>query len=185
MVDVEAATASQLRNIEESTGRSVREWSAVVSKAGVTRHSEIVAYLKSTHGLTHGNANLLARKAREEAEGGPPGAGDLLEAQYSGAKQALRPIYDKAVGAARALGDDVDVVVQKTGVSLRRRKQFGLIQAPSAKRVELGLNLPGSEPTERLQASSGMCTHRVNLTDPSDLDEEVIGWLTASYERAG
>ena len=127
MADPEAATASQLRNIEESTGRNVQEWSTVISAAGLTKHAEIVTYLKSSHGLTHGNANLLARKAREQTEGGPAGEAELLEFQYSGAKQALRPIYDAVVEAARALGGDVAVVTQKTGVSLRRRKQFGLV----------------------------------------------------------
>jgi hypothetical protein len=185
MASPEVATANQLRNIEESTGRSVQEWSTVISDAGVTKHSEIVNYLKSVHGMTHGNANLLARKAREQAEGGPAGEEDLLAAQYSGAKQALRPIYDTVVTAAQAVGDDVTVVVQKTGVSLRRRKQFGLVQAPSAKRVELGLNLPSREPTERLQGSTGMCTHRVNLTSPSEVDSDVIAWLEAAYDQAG
>ena len=185
MATPEEATATQLRNIEDSTGRSVDQWSAIITEAGVSKHSEIVNYLKTTHGLTHGNANLLARKAREQADGGPAGDGDLLEAQYAGAKQGLRPAYEAVVAAARALGDDVDVVVQKTGVSLRRRKQFGLITAPSTKRVELGLNLAGTEPTERLQASSGMCTHRVNLASPSDVDKAVVAWLRAAYDKAG
>ena len=185
MATPEEAAATQLRNIEESTGRSVAQWSAIVSDAGVTKHAEIVAYLKTTHGMTHGNANLLARKVREATEGSPAGDADLLDAQYAGAKQALRPIYDAVVAAARDLGSDVDVAVQKTGVSLRRRKQFGLVTAPSAQRVELGLNLAGTEPTDRLQSSSGMCTHRVNLTSPSDVDKDVVAWLRAAYDKAG
>lgn len=184
MTDPEAATATQLRNIEQSTGRTVAEWSAVISEAGLSKHAEIVAYLKGTHGLTHGNANLLARKARELAEGGPAPESGLLDAQYAGAKAALRPTYDAVVARASALGDDVSVVVQKTGVSLRRGKQFGLVQAPSAKRVELGLNLGDTKPNGRLQAASGMCTHRVILTSPAEVDAEVIGWLSAAYEKA-
>lgn len=184
MPDPEAASAAQLRNIEQSTGRTLADWSSVISEAGLSKHAEIVAYLKGTHGLTHGNANLLALKVRELAEGGPATEGDLLEAQYSGGKAALRPIYEAVVSASRALGDDVAVVVQKTGVSLRRRKQFGLVQAPSAKRVELGLNLAEMKPTDRLETSSGMCTHRVVLTSPSDVDNEVLAWLRAAYDKA-
>ena len=184
MATPEEATATQLRNIEESTGRTVQEWATLIDKAGITKHTEIVAWLKSTHGLTHGNANLLARKVRDAAEGAPAADGDLLEAQYAGAKLALRPIYDAVVKAAQGLGSDVTVVVQKTGVSLRRRKQFGLVTVPSAKRVELGLNLAGFEPTDRLLASSGMCTHRVNLTAPAEVDAELIAWLTDAYGRA-
>jgi hypothetical protein len=185
MTTPEEATATQLRNIEESTGRTVKEWSALIDKAGITKHTEIVAWLKSTHGLTHGNANLLARKAREAADGAPAGDGDLLAAQYAGAKQALRPIYDTVVSAAQGLGADVTVVVQKTGVSLRRKKQFGLVQAPSAKRVDLGLNLGDTPPTDRLQSASGMCTHRVVLTSTSEVDKQVVAWLRDAYGRAG
>ncbi len=101
MPDPEAATATQLRNIEESTGRTVAEWSAVISEAGPSKHTEIVSYLKSTHGLTHGNANLLAHKVREHGEGGPAPEADLLEAQYSGGKKALRPICDAVLGPPR------------------------------------------------------------------------------------
>jgi hypothetical protein len=185
MATPEEATATQLRNIEESSGRTIQQWFAVIADSGFTKHSEIVAYLKDTQGLTYGNANLLARKAREQADGGPGGDDDLLAAQYAGAKQALRPVYEAVVAAARGLGDDVAVVVQKSGVSLRRRKQFGLVQAASATRVELGLNLGDIEPTDRLQASKGMCTHCVNLTTPSDVDTDVVAWLTAAYDRAG
>ncbi len=184
MPDNEAASATQLRNIEQSTGRSLAEWSDLIFEAGPRKHGEIVAYLKSTHGMTHGNANALAHKAREIADGGPVPTDELLDAQYSGAKHALRPVYEKVVSVARGLGTDVDVAVQKTGVSLRRGKQFALIRVPSASRVELGLNLGTTEPAGRLQRSTGMCSHRVDLNAPSDVDAEVVGWLRDAYGRS-
>ena len=36
----------------------------------------------------------------------------------------------------------------------------------------------------RLEPTTGMCTHRVRLTSPDELDDEVIGWLREAYERA-
>ena len=47
-----------------------------------------------------------------------------------------------------------------------------------------GLNLKDVAPTGRLEAGSGMCTHRVRLSDPTEFDDEVIGWLHEAYERA-
>jgi len=185
MSDPQAAAAAQLRNIEQASGRTVAEWSDVVVAAGLTRHGEIVAYLKREHGLTHGNANALAHQARTRLAGGPASTTDLLASQYAGAKAGLRPIYDEVVLVARALGDDVDVSVKKTGVSLRRAKQFAMIEAPSAKRVRLGLNLRGLTPTGRLVSAAGMCTHQVALTDVDDVDDEVVAWLRAAYEQAG
>ncbi len=55
---------------------------------------------------------------------------------------------------------------------------------PAAGQLEVSLNLPGTEPTERLTAISGMATHRVRIADASGLDDELVGWLREAYERA-
>ena len=184
MADLDAAVATQLRNIEQSTGRTVADWAAIVAEAGPTKHGEIIAHLKSAHGITHGNANLLAHRIRELAAGGAVAIDDLLAAQYAGAKAALVPVYDRVLAAVGELGHDIEVVIQKTGVALRRRKQFGLVQAATATRVDLGLNLGDTEPEGRLLAATGMCSHRVALAQPDDVDEQVVAWLRAAYERA-
>lgn len=185
MTDPEQATQNQLRNIERDTGRSVSAWAEVV-RAGAAgdRHGEVVAYLKAKHGLTHGNANTLAHAVRALATG-PVSDDDLLALQYAGAKAALLPTYEEILAIARGLGDDVTVSVKKTGVSLRRRKQFALVEAPSSRRVRLGLNLAGTAPTERLRPATGMCTHSVDLTDPDDVDDEIATWLRQAYQMAG
>ena len=61
------------------------------------------------------------------------------------------------------------------------------MQAATRERVDLGLNLKGVEPTERLEAGvifGGMCTYRVRLASPEDVDDEVISWLNKAYEQA-
>lgn len=185
MADPAAQAETQLRNIEEATGKTVAQFTALVSKAGLEKHGQIVSYLKSDHGMTHGNANLIAHKVREAMAGGPPPAEDLLAAQYAGAKAGLTPIFEHLAGVADAQGADVERVVQKTGVSFRRNKQFALIQAPSSKRIQLGLNLPTDPDDERVKAVTGMCSHRVGLTSLEEIDDDVKGWIAASYDAAG
>lgn len=184
MTDPKQATQTQLRNIEHDTGRSVAEWAEVLRSAGKQRHGELVAHLKAEHGLTHGNANALAHAVRALATG-PVSDDELLAQQYAGAKAVLLPTYEELMAIARALGADVTVSIMKTGVSLRRRKQFALVEAPSSRRVRLGLNLGGTPPTERLLATTGMCTHTVDLADPDDVDDEIVTWLRHAYELAG
>lgn len=184
MTSSEQAAATQLRNIERDTGRSLAEWGEVVRSAGLERHGQVVAFLKAEHGLTHGNANALAHAVRAQ-ESGPVSDDALLAQQYAGSKAALRPTYEEVVTIARALGDDVEVAIKKTGVSLRRRKQFALVEAASSRRIRLGLNLAGAAPTERLRAVTGMCTHAVDVADPDDVDDEVAAWLRQAYEQAG
>lgn len=185
MADPTTQAETQLRNIEEATGMTVADFAALITTAGLEKHGQIVSYLKSEHSLTHGNANLLAHRIREGLAGGPPPAEVLLDAQYAGAKAPLRPIYTELAAVAEGLGDDVEKVVQKTGVSFRRSKQFALVQAPSSKRVQLGLNLDHTPDDERISEMSGMCTHRVDLTDPDEIDDAVVSWLRTAYERAG
>jgi hypothetical protein len=78
----------------------------------------------------------------------------------------------------------VDVAPKKTGVSLRRSKQFAVIEAASATRLQLGINLRGTEPTERLRAAGGMCTHRVDVRGLDEIDDELVVWLRQAYELA-
>ena len=205
MGKIEDATATQLRNIEAATGRSIEAWSALVHKSGKVKHGEIIAWLKSEHGFTHGNANAVATKARQAAGSAAPEtatpetaapetatpqtAGDtagtgLVDAQYAGTKTHLRPICDRLVAAAQKLGSDVEVSPKKTSVSLRRSKQFALVEVPSAKRVVLGLNNKAFVVTDRLVAAKGMCTHQVVLTSVDQIDAEVLAWLAEAYAGA-
>jgi hypothetical protein len=141
-----------------------------------------MTWLKTEHGLTHGNANLIALTALR----GPaaPAGDDLVDAIYSGPKESLRPLHDRVVGIAHGFGGDVQLAPKQTYVALRRSKQFGTVGPASGGRLEIGLNLKGVDPAGRLEPSTGMCTHRVRLSDPAELDAEVIGWLREAYERA-
>ena len=76
---------------------------------------------------------------------------------------------------------------KKTYVSLRRSKQFGLIQPSTATRLDLGLNLKGVAPKGRLEAAgswNAMCTHRIKLATAADIDAEVKTWLKQAYDVA-
>lgn len=185
MTTPEQQAATQLANIERDSGLTPAKVADLATAAGLDKHGQIVAMLKAEHGITHGNANALAVRARELLAGGPATDAELLDAQYAGGKAHLRAIHDEVVAAAVALGDDVDVVVQKTGVSLRRAKQFALIRPASSTRVELGINLPSTPASARVREAGGMCSHRIDLHDVADLDDDVARWLGEAYAAAG
>jgi hypothetical protein len=182
MPDLDAATQTQISNLEASSGRSMDEWVALVGSSGLEKHGQIVAWLKSEHGLGHGNANLVALTALR----GPaaPTGDALVDTIYSGPKAALRPFHDRVIALAQGFGSDVELAPKQAYVSLRRNKQFGTVGPASGGRLEIGFNLPGQEPAGRLEATTGMCTHRVRLSDPAELDDEVAGWLRQAYDRA-
>ena len=184
---IDDAIASMIANLEKNTGRGLDDWLQVAASTGQAKHGEIVAALKRDHGLTHGYANLVAQRFLQAANGGPASGDDLVCTLFAGPKAGLRPLYDRVIAAATGLGPDVEVDPKKTYVSLRRRKQFALVQPSTARRLDLGLNLKGVEPSGRLEPSgsfNAMCSHRVRLESPQDLDAEVETWLKRAYDAS-
>ncbi|HEY4152815.1 MAG TPA: DUF4287 domain-containing protein [Pseudolysinimonas sp.] len=51
--------ASYFPSIEKKYGRSIAEWQGIIAGAGVTKHMEIVNWLKVEYGMGHGHANAL------------------------------------------------------------------------------------------------------------------------------
>ena len=182
MSTVDDAVQSQARNIEQATGRSIDTWVTMVKASGQQRHGEIMAWLKTEHGFSHGNANFIARRVKR---GSAIGDGDeLVDAMYAGPKAALRPFHDQVIELTQGFGADVELAPKQAHVSLRRAKQFGTVGPGPRGLLEIGLNLKGVEPAGRLEAVGGMCTHRVRLASIDELDADVIGWLREAYERA-
>ncbi|GGY48101.1 DUF4287 domain-containing protein [Streptomyces tanashiensis] len=51
--------ASYFPSIEKKYGRPVSEWFEVIRDAPLSKHMELVSWLKAEHGLGHGHANAL------------------------------------------------------------------------------------------------------------------------------
>ncbi len=188
----EEIEAAMVENLKETTGKTLDAWMKVVRTSKLAKHGEIVKMLKADHGIGHGYANLITlRTLRAESagggDGGAPAGGDLVAAQYAGAKAALVPVYDALIAALAKLGRDVEVSPKKTYVSVRRTKQFALIQPSTATRIDVGINLKGAPPTARLEASgswNAMVSHRVRVEKAGDVDAELKSWLKKAYDAA-
>lgn len=179
---------AMIANMKEKTGMTLEDWLALAKTSGEEKHGGVVKFLKSEHGLTHGYANLVAHKLLKSDAASAEGGGEaLVAAQYAGPKAALIPIHDALIEAAQALGRDVEIAPKKTYVSLRRKKQFALIQPSTRTRLDLGLNFENEPSTERLEKSgsfNAMVSHRVRLEKPQDVDRDVKAWLKKAYDEA-
>jgi len=182
----EEMAAAMIANMKANTGKTLPQWLKVTKACGESKHGAIVKHLKSEHGVTHGYANTIAHMhLKSDASHAAPD--NLVGAQYAAKKADLRPIYDKLSKAIARFGADVELAPKKAYVSLRRSKQFGLIQPSTATRVDVGINLKGDAPTDRLEASgsfNAMVSHRVRLASAADVDKQLIGWLREAYDRA-
>lgn len=178
---------TMIDNMPEKTGKSLEEWFKLIASKKLEKHGEIMKLLKGEHGVTHGFANTIALLYRQHAEGGPPAEADLVSAQYEG-KPEMKAWYDTLVKEVDKFGKDVELAPKKAYVSLRRAKQFGIIQSSTKTRMDLGLILKDVKPSGVLIEGdkwSGMCSHRIELHSIDDITPEVIGWLKKAYESAG
>jgi len=51
--------ASYFPSIEKTYGKPIAHWMSVIEGVKESKHMEIVAHLKTKHGLGHGHANAL------------------------------------------------------------------------------------------------------------------------------
>jgi hypothetical protein len=194
---VEDGTAGQIPNIESEHGKPIGAWVEPVNDNGLV-NAQMAAMLKTEHRMRHGAAIRIARRmptptrpsVLANAADQPPtaDAAAALDVLYAGRKAALRPVHDALIVAINALCYEVEQVPEKGYISLRRVKQFAMIQPSTLKRIDVGLILRDHEPTHRLEPAKGFnaqFTHRVRIHTFTDIDDELCGWLRHAYHWAG
>ena len=183
----EEMKAAMIAGLPEKTGKSLDEWLKILRESKLSKHKEFVTLLKSEHGVTHGFANMIALQALNSDSHTASNTDSLVDSQYAGAKAAVRPIYDAILAAVKKFGGDVEISPKKAYVSLRRNKQFAIVQPSTATRVDVGICLKGTEPAGRLEAAgsfNAMVSHRVRVAKVAEVNKELIGWLKKAYDAS-
>lgn len=179
---MDKALQTMIDNMPEKTGKSLDEWKAIVKEKAFSKHSEGVKFLKTDHNVTHGFANAIVALSKEENTSDS----DLVDNQYQG-KENLYPIYEKLIVYVKTLGSDVTITPKKDSVSIIRKNQFVLIKPATKSRIDLGFKLKDKPTTERLENSGpfgAMCTHRVKLSDATEINEELKNWIKEAYSKS-
>ncbi len=179
---MDKALETMIANMPEKTGKSLDAWIAILKEKTFTKHSEAVNFLKKEHGVTHGFANTIVHLSKEDKTQ----TVDFVSVQYE-KKEALKLIYDTLKSYIETLGNDIEFAPKKAYVSVRRKKQFVIIQPSTKTRLDLGLNLKGKEAEGILENSgsfSAMCTHRIRLSSIDDISENVKNWIKEAYDNA-
>lgn len=195
MSDPAAATITQLRNIQNRTGKTIAELHAAVVAGGAVKHGERRSWLMEHYKLGYGDANAVAlfigKPLPDLGVGGPTPAhavppADALTGIYTGSKAGLRPLHDAVMSQIRTFGD-FEEAPKKSYISLRRKKQFAMIGPATKDSVEIGLNARNLPPHPRLklQPPGSMCNATTRITSPAEADAELCGWLRQAYDAAG
>ncbi|HJW17006.1 MAG TPA: DUF4287 domain-containing protein [Flavisolibacter sp.] len=183
---IKKAVESQVKNLEEKTGKTINEWKSIVNNSGLEKHGELVAMLKEKYGIGHGYANMVVHKAKET--GAASSADDeLVTEQYKG-KETLKQLYDLLIKEIQGFGNDIELAPKKAYVSVRRKKQFAILQPSTKTRLDIGLMLKDIPTSGKLESSgswNAMCTHRVKLESKADVTPQLMKWIRQSYDLAG
>ena len=178
--------AKAVAGLKEKTGRSLEEWMTLVRKSGPRTEKARAAWLKDTHQLGTNYAKWLASRAEGSslADYDPEA---LVAALYAGGRSGLRPIHDRLLALALALGKDVSVTPCSTIVPIRRKHVIAQIKPATNTRIDLGFALKDTKPTGRLVDTGGFAkkdriTHRIPIASVAEIDGEVQRWLRKAYE---
>ncbi len=200
MADPNAALVTQLKNIQQRSGRRVADLLAAVAASGAVKHGERRSWLMQQFGLGYGDANTLVhfmdKPLPDLGDGGaapaaaagaaPPPAADVLDTLYTGAKAPLRPLHEAVMTLVRGFGP-LEEAPKKSYVSLRRKKQFAMLGPATKDSVEIGLNAKDLPEHPRLKhlPPGGMCQATTRITAASEVDATLAGWLRRAYDAAG
>lgn len=185
--DMMAAVTEGMR---ARTGRDLAEWVHLVrTDSGVDPLDQkaVRAWLRDVHGVPQNTQWAIAFSVAESAGWQRPSVKGYVDSQYTGAREALRPVYDAVESALLALGDDVVREGRGTYVPFVRRRQFAAVAATTTTRVDVGLRFvdPPDHPRLVPATAPGSATHKVGLTDVTQVDDDLVALLRVAYDQNG
>lgn len=195
MPDPQAATLTQLRNIQDKTGKSIAQLHAVLAGSGLVKTGERRALLMEQFKLGYGDANAVALFYGKPLPALGPGApaapppaaeGDPLDAIYTGAKAGLRPLHETVMAYVNSLGA-FEAAPKKAYISLRRKKQFAMVGPATKDAIEIGLNAKDLPAHARLkvQPPGSMCQATTRIGSAKEVDAALKAWIKLAYDAAG
>ncbi len=185
MATPEEQLQTMIGNMPEKTGKSLDEWRNLLKETNLQKHGEIMKLLKGDHGVTHGFANTIAAiYLKPELLENKPDDGNA-DGELLKGKEAISAVFNKVKAQFEAINGDVEFSYKKTYISLRTpKKQFAILQPSTKTRVDVGLNLKGVEPSGIVEAAgswNSMVSHRVKLTEESQVDANLADWIQKAY----
>jgi hypothetical protein len=179
-----------LDNIQTQTGKTPKDFLELAEKKGYLKQGvktgEIVSWLKNDFGLGHGHAMAIVL-TMQNATRPHVSKDERLAKLFAGNKARWQKPYDDLLLKIKQFGADISVVPTNSYISLlRANKKFGIVQV-NADHFDVGIKLKGEQTNGRLAAAGDwnrMVTHRVRISDPKQIDRELLAWLKKAYTSA-
>lgn len=178
-----------LDTIKLKTGKTPDDFRALAQEKGLlesnVKAGQIVAWLKEDFGLGHGHAMAIVCELQADKQ--PTlSSEERIAKHFTGAKSVWRKSYDTLYADLCTNAKDITAAPTDSYISLLRgSKKFAIVQVTS-QRLDIGIkvDIPSQGRLEESGKWNSMVTRRVRITDPSQIDEELIGWLHQAYKMA-
>lgn len=177
-------------NIKAKTGLSPDDFVHLAEEKGLlgqeVRATQILDWLRGDYGLGRGHGMAIVGILQSATRPAPrPEA--ALDQHFRGPRARWRSPYDALIRQVEGFGSDVSVGTGQTYLSLlRKRRKFAIIQV-SGDRLDVGIKLDRDPRSGRFEPSgswNSMVTHRVRVSEPDQIDSELVGELRKAYELA-
>jgi Domain of unknown function (DUF4287)/Domain of unknown function (DUF5655) len=177
-------------NIRAKTGKAPEDFLRLARAKGLlepgVKTGQILSWLKEDFGLQrgHGMAIVLTFKSATHA---PTPKNEAVDEHFKGGKARWRAPFYELVAEVKGFGPGVSLGPTASYISLLRQgRKFAIVQVTS-ERLDVGIKLKG-EPTDARFEPAGswnsMVTHRVHITDSTQIDTQVVTRLRQAYENA-
>ncbi len=136
----ERMMAAISESMQARTGHTLQEWVSIILSSGIDPLDQkaVRRWLQTEHGILQNSQWAIADAAARAAGWVRPSAEEYVDQQYSGPKEALRPIFDRVRKILERFGNDVSVEGRATYTPFVRRRQFAAVAAATRTRLDVG-----------------------------------------------
>jgi hypothetical protein len=177
-------------NIKTKTGMTPDDFKTLAREKGFLKPGvkvgEIVAWLKEDFGLGQGHAMAIVLALKED-NAPKLSLDERIDHFFTSSRSNWRGTYAQLMKKIEEFGGDVNPDPTDTYISLLKGNKKFAVLAFTTDRMDIGIKLKGVTPGARLEAAgswNSMVTHRVRITAPSQVDNEVLTWLKNAYDAA-
>jgi hypothetical protein len=177
-------------NIRAKTGTTPEDFKRLAETKGLlkpgVKTNQIVSWLKEDFDLGRGHAMAIVLTLKTATDSLPaPGA--AIAKHFTGARARFKKPYEELVSTAKTFGPGVSVGPTSSYLSLLHNgKKFAVVQV-TGDRMDIGLKLKGVRASRRFEKAgdwNSMVTHRVRITDPEQIDTQVLARLKEAYTKS-
>ncbi|MDX1479865.1 MAG: DUF5655 domain-containing protein [Saprospiraceae bacterium] len=128
-----------LRDLKAKTGQDLRSWLKVLKESGLTKHHELIKFMKDQHGWRHLESSMLSAIYRN---GGQPvyASDDDLLTQQLGKYPEWEPVFHDIAGKILKTVPGATMIPKKTYVSFARKREFAAVNIKKSE-IRLGMDL--------------------------------------------